>query len=217
MNKKELNDIVREYGCDTLRTYEMFMGDYEQEVPWNTDSLRGCKRFIDKVIKLKDKINDKEGFTSSLETIQHQTIKKVEQDLDNMAYNTAVSALMILSNAYSDADSITKEDYGLLLTLLNPIAPHVTEELNEQIGFKPICESTWPVYDEEKTKENTFTLVVQVNGKVRGKIETSSDTSKEELEKLAISLENVNKFIEGKTIVKTIVIPNKIVNIVVKD
>ena len=211
------DDIVREYGCDTLRTYEMFMGDYEQEVPWNTDSLRGCKRFIDKVIKLKDKINDKSGYTASLETIQHQTIKKVEHDLDNMAYNTCVSALMILANAYSDIDSITKDDYRLLLILLNPIAPHVTEELNEQIGFKPICESSWPEYDEEKTKENTFTLVVQVNGKVRGKIEASSDTSKEDLEKLAMSLDNVNKFIEGKTVVKTIVIPNKIVNIVVKD
>ena len=210
------DDIVGEYGADTLRLYEMFMGDYEQEVPWNTDSLKGCKRFIDKVIKLKDMLNDEDGYSQELETIEHQTIKKVTYDLDNMAYNTAVSALMILTNKYLECKAITKKDYTLLLTLLNPIAPHITEELNEMIGNKPIVESSWPEYDEAKTIEDTFTLIVQVNGKVRGKINVKAGASEEELEKLALGLDNVKKFIEDKTIIKTIVVPNRIVNIVVK-
>ena len=210
------DDIVSEYGADTLRLYEMFMGDYEQEVPWNTDSLKGCKRFIDKIIKLKDMLNDDDGYSNNLETIQHQTIKKVTYDLDNMAYNTAVSALMIMTNKYLECQSITKEDYTLLLTLLNPIAPHITEELNEMIGNKPIVNSVWPEYDEAKTIEETFTLIVQVNGKVRGKIDVKAGTSEKELEQLAMDLDNVKRFIEDKTIVKTIVVPNRIVNIVVK-
>ena len=210
------DDIVNEFGADTLRLYEMFMGDYKEDVPWSTESLKGCKRFIDKVIRLKDSLNDNEGFTKDLEKIQNQTIKKVTYDLDNMAYNTAVSSLMILTNAYQDAKSISKEDYRLLLTLLNPIAPHITEELNESIGFSPIVNSTWPVYDEDKTKDTTVTIAVSVNGKVRGKLEVDVDTPSDILQEKAFTLPNVQKFTNGKEIVKVIAIPNKIVNIVVK-
>ena len=210
------DDIVNEFGADTLRLYEMFMGDYKEDVPWSTESLKGCKRFIDKVIRLKDTLNDNEGFTKDLEKIQNQTIKKVTYDLDNMAYNTAVSSLMILTNAYQDAKSISKEDYRLLLTLLNPIAPHITEELNESIGFSPIVNSTWPVYDEEKTKDTTVTIAVSVNGKVRGKLEVDVDTPSDILQEKAFTLPNVQNFTNGKEIVKVIAIPNKIVNIVVK-
>ncbi len=210
------DDIVNEFGADTLRLYEMFMGDYKEDVPWSTESLKGCKRFIDKVIRLKDSLNDNEGFTKDLEKIQNQTIKKVTYDLDNMAYNTAVSSLMILTNAYQDAKSISKEDYRLLLTLLNPIAPHITEELNESIGFSPIVNSTWPVYDEDKTKDTTVTLAVSVNGKVRGKLEVDVDTPSDILQEKAFTLPNVQNFTNGKEIVKVIAIPNKIVNIVVK-
>ena len=210
------DDIVNEFGADTLRLYEMFMGDYKEDVPWSTESLKGCKRFIDKVIRLKDSLNDNEGFTKDLEKIQNQTIKKVTYDLDNMAYNTAVSSLMILTNAYQDAKSISKEDYRLLLTLLNPIAPHITEELNESIGFSPIVNSTWPVYDEEKTKDTTVTIAVSVNGKVRGKLEVDVNTPSDTLQEKAFALPNVQNFTNGKEIVKVIVIPNKIVNIVVK-
>lgn len=210
------DDIVNEFGADTLRLYEMFMGDYKEDVPWSTESLKGCKRFIDKVIRLKDTLNDNKGFTKDLEKIQNQTIKKVTYDLDNMAYNTAVSSLMILSNAYQDAKSISKEDYRLLLTLLNPIAPHITEELNESIGFSPIVNSTWPVYDEDKTKDTTVTIAVSVNGKVRGKLEVDVDTPSDILQEKAFALPNVQNFTNGKEIVKVIVIPNKIVNIVVK-
>ena len=210
------DDIVNEFGADTLRLYEMFMGDYKEDVPWSTESLKGCKRFIDKVIRLKDSLNDNEGFTKDLEKIQNQTIKKVTYDLDYMAYNTAVSSLMILTNAYQDAKSISKEDYRLLLTLLNPIAPHITEELNESIGFSPIVNSTWPVYDEDKTKDTTVTIAVSVNGKVRGKLEVDVDTPSDILQEKAFTLPNVQNFTNGKEIVKVIAIPNKIVNIVVK-
>ena len=210
------DDIVNEFGADTLRLYEMFMGDYKEDVPWSTESLKGCKRFIDKVIRLKDTLNDNAFFTKDLEKIQNQTIKKVTYDLDNMAYNTAVSSLMILTNAYQDAKSISKEDYRLLLTLLNPIAPHITEELNESIGFSPIVNGTWPVYDEDKTKDTTVTIAVSVNGKVRGKLEVDVDTPSDILQEKAFTLPNVQNFTNGKEIVKVIAIPNKIVNIVVK-
>ena len=210
------DDIVKEYGVDTLRTYEMFMGDYQMDVSWSTDTLRGCKRFLEKVERLKDKVNENEGFTESLELIQNKTIKKIEYDMTHMGYNTVISSLMILANAYDELDSITKEDYKLLLTLLNPIAPHITEELNEIVGFKPICESEWPEYDEEKTIENTKEIAVQVNGKVRATIKISIEDNEETIKTAAMECENVQKHIDGKEIVKVIVIKGKIVNIVVK-
>lgn len=210
------DSIVDEYGADTLRLYEMFMGDYEQDAPWSTDSLKGCKRFIDKVIRLKDLVNDKSGYTTSLEKVINQSIKKVTYDLDNMNYNTAVSQLMILTNAYYDNKEITKDDYTLLLTLLNPIAPHITEELNESLGNTPLVNQKWPICDESKIKDNEVTLVVQVNGKIRGKVIVPVNISQKEAEAKALEIENVKKFIENKEIVKIIIIQNKIVNIVIK-
>lgn len=210
------DDIVNEYGADTLRTYEMFMGDYQMDAPWNTDSLKGCKRFIDKVARLIDKVNDKDGFTESLEVLQNKTIKKIEYDLTHMGYNTAISSLMILTNAYDDLESITKEDYRLLLTLLNPIAPHITEELNEKLGFSPICESSWPECDETKIVEDTKEIAVQVNGKVRGTIEIHISDDDNSIKEKAMENDNVRKHIEGHEIIKVIVIKGKIVNIVIK-
>ena len=210
------DDIVDEYGADILRVYEMFMGDYQMDAAWSIDSLRGCKRFLDRIIRLKDKINDNEGFTESLEVLQNKIIKKIEYDMTHMGYNTVISSLMILTNAYDALDTITKEDYRLLITLLNPIAPHITEELNEQIGFSPICESTWPEYDDEKTIEDTKEIAVQVNGKVRGTIEINIEDDENSIKEKALDNDNVSKHIEGKDIVKIIVIKGKIVNIVVK-
>ncbi len=210
------DDIINEYGADTLRVYEMFMGDYQQDAPWSTDSLKGCKRFIDKVVRLYDKVNEKEGFSSDLEVLQNKTIKAVDSDLERMSYNTYISSLMILTNAYDDKESITKEDYRLLLTLLNPVAPHVTEELNENLGFKPICESTWPIYDDAKLVQTEFDIAVQVNGKVRGTITINVNDSEDEIKNKALACENVKRHTEGKEIVKVIVIKNKIVNVVVK-
>ena len=211
------DDIVKEYGADTLRVYEMFMGDYEQDAPWSTDSLRGCKRFLDKVVRLFDKATiDSKDYSKDLESLIHKTIKKVEYDLRHMAYNTAVSALMILANAMDDKKEITKGDYGVLLTLLNPMAPHVTEELNELLGNKPICESEWPKYDEAKTIDSEKTIGVQVNGKLRAEITIGIDEDEDSIKEKAMKEENVIKFTEGKEIVKVIVVKGKIVNIVVK-
>ena len=208
------DDIVNEYGADTLRIYEMFMGDYTQDAPWSTDSLRGCKRFIDKVIRLKDKTVEKEGYSSKLEALIHKTIKKVQNDLCTMAYNTAVSALMILANSMDEQPEITKDEYHLLLTLLNPIAPHITEELNEMLGFKPLCETKWPEYDETKTIDSEIEIPIQVNGKVKGTVKIALDEAEESVKEKAKS--EIAGAIEGKTIIKEIYVKNKIFNIVVK-
>ena len=208
--------VVNEVGADALRVYEMFIGDYQQDVSWSTDSLRGCKRFLDRIYKLGEKLSDKEGYTN--ETLVHQTIKKVTDDLSNLKFNTAVSQLMILTNDLDKNETITKSDYKILLTLLNPIAPHITEELNEKYALgKPICESAWPTFDEEKTKESTVNIAVQVNGKLRGTMNVPSNTDKEETLRLAKELDNVKKHLENTTILKEIVVPNKIVNIVTKQ
>ena len=211
------DDIVKEYGADALRTYEMFIGDYEKDAAWSLQGLKGCKKFLDRVFRLGEKLNDSNEYSKDTEILMNQTIKKVDYDLSNIKYNTAVSALMILLNELEKLDSISKKDYRTLLHLLNPIAPHITEELNEiyKLGDK-FTDSTWLTYDENKLENSTYTMVVQVNGKVRGKIEVDSDTSKEDMEKLAMEIDNVKVFTEGKEIVKTIVVPKKLVNIVVK-
>ena len=209
------HSIVEEFGADALRVYEMFIGDYEKDAAWSTNGLKGCKRFLDRVWKIGEKLNDKQGYQN--EVLVNQTIKKVSDDIENIKYNTAVSALMILLNNYEDEESITKDEYRTLLHLLNPFAPHITEELNEKYSLgKPLCESSWPKYDETKIENDNYELVFQVNGKVRGKMEVSKETSKQEMEKLAKENENVKKFIEGKEIVKIITIPGRLVNIVVK-
>ena len=210
------DDIVNEYGADTLRVYEMFMGDYEQSAPWSTDSLKGCKRFIDRIIRLKDKVVEGNKYSEKLETIIHQSIKKFTYDLSHIAYNTAVSTLMILLNKYEECEHITKKDYTLLLTLLNPMAPHITEELNESLGQSPICEGTWPEYDEAKTILNEKEIGVQVNGKLRGSIVVNVDDSEDVIKDKALNNDNVKRHIEGLEIVKVIVIKGRIVNIVVK-
>ena len=211
------DDMVKAYGADALRVYEMFIGDYEKDAAWSENGLKGCKRFIDKIYRMKDKVNDSNEYTESLEILINKTIKKVTEDIDTMNYNTAVSALMILANAYDKLDSISRKDYRTLLVLLNPIAPHVTEELNEMLNLgKPICESEWLVYDENKISDETVNIAVSVNGKLRATFSVNKDTEKHELLKFAKEQENVIKHIEGHEIVKEIVVPNKIVNIVIK-
>ena len=210
------DDIVNEFGADTLRIYEMFMGDYREDAPWSTDSLRGCKRYIDKVIRLKEKVKPINEYSQDLESLIHKSVKKITYDIEHLGYNTAISTLMILTNKMDEKESITKKDYTLLLTLLNPFAPHITEELNETLENKPICESKWPEYDEEKTIDQEFTIGVQVNGKLRGEIRIHKDEEEETIKQKALTNENVLKHLEGKEIVKVIAIKGKIVNIVVK-
>ena len=210
------NDVVSDYGADVLRIYEMFIGDYTQDAAWSTDSLRGCKRFIDKVYRLKNRLNNKEGYTKELEKIQHITIKGITYDMERMGYNTYISKLMILTNAYEEMDSITKEDYRLLLILLNPVAPHITEELNEEMGYDLLSNASWPSYDESKTIETEKEIAVQVNGKVRATINIKTDEPEDSIKEKALACENVKKHIEGLEIIKIMVIKNKIVTIVVK-
>ena len=212
------NDCVKEVGADALRVYEMFIGDYEKEVSWSTASLNGCKKFLDRVERIGNKLNSKTTYSPTLEILFNQTIKKVSNDLDTLKYNTAVSSLMILLNEMEKLESITKKDYRTFLLLLNPMAPHITEELNEMYNLgAPLCNSKWPQYDETKLINDTITIAVQVNGKLRATFETNHNAYEEKLKKLAMQEENVLKYVDGHEIIKIIVIKNKIVNIVIKN
>ena len=215
-NTIDPNTIVDEYGADTLRTYVLFMGDYGLEAPWNEQGVKGISRFLDRVYRLSERLNDSKGYTSSFEGIINKTIKKVSDDIETLKYNTAISELMKLVNEYYAVESISKDDYTVLLTLLYPFAPHITEELNEKIGNSPICKSSWPKYDEAKTIDETKEIAVQVNGKVRGTITINVNDSEDTIKEMALNEENVKRHTEGKDIVKVIVIKGKIVNIVVK-
>lgn len=215
-NTIDPNTIVDEYGADTLRTYVLFMGDYGLEAPWNEQGVKGISRFLDRVYRLSERLNNNDGYTSSFESIINKTIKKVSDDIETLKYNTAISELMKLVNEYCAVESISKDDYTVLLTLLYPFAPHITEELNEKIGNSPICKSSWPKYDEAKTIDETKEIAVQVNGKVRGTITINVNDSEDTIKEMALNEENVKRHTEGKDIVKVIVIKGKIVNIVVK-
>lgn len=210
-------EMIELYGSDALRTYEMFIGDYSKDAAWNELGLKGCSKFLDRVWRLKDKLNDSDGYTSSIECLMHKTIMKVSNDIANLDYNTAVSALMILLNDMEKLPSISKLDYRTLIQLLNPFAPHITEEINEICGLGDLLSSSsWPVYDISKTFSDTYEMVVQVNGKIRGKITVSSDISNDEMIRLAKEIDNVQANIIGKEIVREVVVPKKLVNIVVK-
>ena len=210
------NDIVRDYGADTLRLYEMFMGPLEADKPWNDASVQGARKFLDRVWRLytdESKGNDSD---TSLEKVYNQTVKKVTEDYEKLSFNTAISQMMIFVNEANKINSFPMEYRLGFLKLLNPIAPHITEELNEAIGFEPIVNGVWPEYDEAKTVENTREVGVQVNGKLRGTITVTGDTTEDDMVNMSMANDNVKKFIDGKEIVKTIVIKGKIVNIVVK-
>ena len=211
------DDIVATYGADSLRTYEMFIGDYEKEATWSEQGLIGCRRYLDKVIRLGEKVTSGDYYSKELEKDIHRTVKKVTEDMDSLKFNTAISSLMILINKMEKQDSITSLDYRTYLTLLNPIAPHLTEELNEiyHLG-SPICESSWPIYDPSMLVDSEKEIAVQVNGKVRATILVHMDDSDERIEEMALASPNVQKHMEGKDLVKVIVIKGKIVNIVVK-
>ena len=211
------DDMVANYGADALRTYEMFIGDYPKDAAWSENGLKGCKKFLEKVDRIKSKLTEGEEYSKNLESLMHKTIKKVTNDLLSMKYNTAVSALMILLNAMEKEESITHKDYRTLLALLNPIAPHITEELNEECKLgEEFAVSAWPEYDESKTTDSEFEIGVQVNGKLRGSVLISEDDSEEEIKMKALNNENVKKYTDGLNIIKVIVVPKRIVSVVVK-
>ena len=211
------NDVVKEHGADTLRLYEMFMGPLEADKPWNDDAANGSRKFLDRIWRLFmiDKKDDKEN--KNLEKIYHQTVKKVTEDFESLNFNTAISQMMIFINAVYKENSFPMEYQEGFIKLLNPICPHITEEIWESLGHNnTISYETWPTYDETKIVEESFTMVVQVNGKVRGKIEVDSSISEDEMKQKALDIENVKVFTDGKEIIKVVVIPKKLVNIVVK-
>ena len=208
------DDIVREYGADTLRTYEMFIGAFDLSASWSEDGVKGCRRFLERIWKLQDIMTNEEGYSSDLETKMHQTIKKVSSDYENLKYNTAIAAMMALLNDFTKKGSITKGEYKTLLILLNPVAPHITEELWQIIGGSGyVYEQTWPEYEEAKTVENTVEIAVQINGKTKGTLAIGRDDAKEDV--IAKAKESIADKLTGN-IVKEIYVPGRIVNIVMK-
>ena len=208
------DDIVNEYGADTLRTYEMFIGAFDLSASWSEDGVKGCRRFLERVWKLQDIVVDGDDYSEDFVTKMHQTIKKVSYDFENLKYNTAIAAMMSLINDFYKKNSVTKGEFKTLLTLLNPVAPHITEELWQIMGFEGmVYQTAWPEYDEEKTVENTIEIAVQVNGKTKLTIKINKDESKENV--LAMAKEALGDKLTGN-VVKEIYVPGRIVNIVAK-
>lgn len=209
------DDIVRDYGADTLRTYEMFIGAFELSAAWSEDGVKGCRRFLERVWKLQDILTEGDGYSADLETKMHQTIKKVSNDFENLKYNTAIAAMMALINEFYKKNGVTRGEFKALLTMLNPVAPHITEELWELAGFGgKVYQTAWPEFEEAKTIETTVEIAVQVNGKVRAVLQVASDISREDA--VAAGKEAVKDKINGN-VVKEIYVPGRLVNIVVKQ
>ena len=216
-NVVDPNDVVDEYGADVLRLYVLFMGDYEKAAPWSESSVKGCKRFVDRIWALQDKVVDSDEYSDKLRSLMHKTIKKVSDDIESMKFNTAIAAMMTLLNEIYNVGSITKKEFRDFLIILHPFAPHVTEELYQMIGCEGVLdEQEWVTYDEALCKDDTIEIVCQINGKVKSKLTIPTDAAKDDVIALAKADEAIVKATEGKSIVKEIYVPNKLVNLVVK-
>ena len=208
------DEIVDAYGADTMRLYEMFIGDFEKAAPWNSDSIKGCKRFIEKYWNLQEKVKDGNEYSPEHEALMHKTIKKVTYDIDNLKANTAIASMMTLVNEFSQK-GCNKAELKTLTILLNPFAPHVTEEMWQVMNFGGMVnEAQWPTYDEEKTKENSVEIVIQVMGKVRSKLTIPVDMPKDEVLAAAKADAKIAELLDGKEIKKEIYVPGKLVNFV---
>jgi leucyl-tRNA synthetase len=208
-------DMIDQYGADTLRVYILFIGDYEQSTPWSDSGIKGSRRFLDKVWRLFDAVQDHSD-SDAMITLLHQTIDAVNEDTENIKYNTAIAKMMSLVNELSKQDHISKDTYHTLLRLLHPYAPHITEELNARLGFQDdLVYQPYPKADPKLMEESTITVVISINGKVRDKMEVAKDLDKEIMEEKALASERIQQYINGKTIRKVIVVPNKLINIVV--
>ena len=211
------DDVVNEYGADTLRLYEMFIGDFEKSAPWSTSSMKGCRRFLERVDGIYSLLTDGDDFSPALEKSFHKTIKKVSEDIEDLKFNTAIAAMMSLINEIYAAGKITRKDLKTFLLLLNPFAPHLTEEIWERAGFEDIiARAKWPEYDEAKTVENEIDIPVQINGKLKAVLRFAATVGKDEALSAAKADERIAKQLEGKTVVKEIFVPGKMINIVVK-
>ena len=214
------NDIVAQYGADTMRLYIMFVGDFEQAATWSTKAVAGCKRFLDRVWNLAESASESYDMTPANEAILHRTIKKVTEDIESLKMNTAIAAMMTAVNEMT-ANGVTRGDLKILLQLLNPFAPHITEELWESLGFaaqtgKMCCQSDWPVYDESKTVAKTVEMAIQVNGKMKGTVTLPADSEEADVVAAALAVDKVKKATEGMKVVKTILVKNRLVNLIVK-
>ena len=211
------DEIVRDYGADTMRVYEMFIGDFEKAAPWSQSSIKGSKRFLDKVFALQDSLVDGDSYREEIETEFHKTIKKVTEDIENLKMNTAIAALMSLLNSITATGKINKKELKDFIILLNPFAPHITEEIWQNVGFEGMLNGTsWPQYDEAKCVDSKIEIAVQINGKVRARIEIAPDISSADALALAKAQPAVAEAINGKTLIKELYIPGRIINIVVK-
>lgn len=211
------DDIIAQYGADTLRTYVMFIGDYEKPAPWSDNGVKGARRFLDRVYRLYDFLNDQEGYSKELESEMHKTIKKVSADYEEMKFNTAIAQLMTLLNEFYKQETVTRDEFRDYLKLLYPVAPHICEELWQMAGFEGLVgESPWPEYDEAKTVEDMVEMAVQINGKVRSRITLPRDADEESASSIALADEKIKSYTDGKNIVKMIYRPGRIFNIVVK-
>ncbi len=215
-NVVDPNDVVDVYGADVLRVYVLFMGDYEQAAPWNESSMKGCKRFLDRVWELHTKLVEGDTYRDEMVSAMHKTIKKVTSDIENMKFNTAIAALMTLVNKIYEVGSVNHAEYKALLTLLNPFAPHMTEELYHELFGSILSEGKWVDYDEALCVDATVEIVVQLNGKVKTKMIIPANLDREGMEKAAMENAEVKELLDGKTIMKVIAVPGKLVNIVVK-
>ena len=211
------DDIVNEYGADTMRLYEMFIGDFEKSAPWSSSSIKGCKRFLDRIWNLQDRLIDGDAYRPEMETAMHKTIKKVSEDIEQLKFNTAIAAMMALLNDLMDTGHVNRAEYRTLLILLNPFAPHMTEEIWMQQGFGGMLnEQKWVSYDPAKCVEETMEIVVQLAGKIKARLSIAADSSKEEVLAAAKQHPSVAPLIDGKTVIKEIYVPGKLVNLVVK-
>lgn len=212
------NEVVDAYGADVLRTYVLFMGDYEKAAPWSESSVKGCKRFIDRIWNLQEILKDGDAYSEKLESAFHKTVKKVSEDIETLKYNTAIAALMTLLNNIYDAGEINRAELKTLLILVNPFAPHMTEEMWSTLGYGEMLakDAVWPAYDPEKCVDSTIEIAVQVNGKLRGKLMVAADISAEDAIAAAKADEKVQSFLTDKNVVKEIYVPGKLVNLVVK-
>ena len=211
------DDIVRDYGADTMRLYEMFIGDFEKAAPWSSASIKGCKRFLDRIWALTDILTDEKGYSSKLESAFHKAIKKVGEDIEGLKMNTAIATLMSLLNDIASVGKITRDEFKTFIILLNPFAPHITEELWTACGYEGMLNQTkWPSYDETKCVESSVEIVAQINGKIRGRFNVAVDISSEDAIALVKADANIASEIAGKTVIKELYVPKKLVNIVVK-
>ena len=211
------DDIIDEIGADAFRLYEMFMGAFDQAIPWSTNGAKGCRRFLDRVWRLQEIVTAEEGYSAKLNSLMHETVKKVSEDYEKMKYNTAIAAMMTLVNEMFQQGSVTRGELRTLLLLLNPVAPHITEEMWQNQGFgAPIHHQKWPTWDEEALKKTEVEIAVQVCGKVRGRIMVPADMTREQAEKELPENPEVQKILADKTIMKVIFVPGRLLNIVAK-